>query len=115
MDTRAVIQGLESGIIGSLGIDVYENEGPLFFKDTSAMRSSDRMRYWDQQMGVLLSLPNVLVTPHSAFLTDEALANIASAWRAAGCKALRLTRPRAQTPRWTTSPPFRAASRCSTP
>ena len=84
MDTRAVIDGLESGAIGALGIDVYENEGPLFFRDTSAMRQSDRLRYWDQQMGVLLSMPNVLVTPHSAFLTNEALGNIASAWRRGG-------------------------------
>ena len=87
MDTRAVIEGLESGAIGALGIDVYENEGPLFFRDTSAVRSSDRMCYWDQQMGVLLSMPNVLITPHSAFLTNEALANIASAWRGCSVRA----------------------------
>ncbi len=74
---------------------------PLFFKDFSQLNRQERMRYWDEQMGVrraaqparpshqaltcaaasqvLLSLPNVLITPHSAFLTNEALGNIASA------------------------------------
>ena len=79
LDTRAVIEGLESGVIGGLCIDVYEKEGPLFFRDFSALNRGQRMKNWDEQMGRLLSLPNVLVTPHSAFLTNEALDNIASA------------------------------------
>jgi D-lactate dehydrogenase len=78
VDTRAVIDGLASGAVGALGMDVYEREGRIFFKDFSAMNRSKRMRDWDEQMAVLLSLPNVLITPHSAFLTTEALANIAS-------------------------------------
>jgi D-lactate dehydrogenase len=47
------------------------------------MSRAQRMNGWDEQMGLLLSLPNVLITPHSAFLTTEALDNIASAWPAA--------------------------------
>lgn len=78
IDTRAVIDGLASGAVGALGMDVYEREGRLFFKDFSTMDRTRRMRDWDEQMAVLLSLPNVIVTPHSAFLTSEALANIAA-------------------------------------
>ena len=77
LDTRAMIDGLESGVIGALGIDVYEDEGPLFFKDFSLLSRGKRMQGWDEIMGTLLSLPNVLVSPHIAFLTTEALDNIA--------------------------------------
>lgn len=52
LDTRAVIAGLESGAIGGLCIDVYENEGPLFFRDFSALNRGQRMKNWDEQMGV---------------------------------------------------------------
>ena len=54
LDTRAVIKGLERGAIGGLCIDVYENEGPLFFRDLSARSRGDRMKNWDEQMGVSL-------------------------------------------------------------
>jgi hypothetical protein len=56
MDTRAVIDGLESGAIGGLGMDVYEKEGPLFFRDFSTMNRAERMKGWDEQMGVRLRL-----------------------------------------------------------
>lgn len=89
IDMHAVIDGLTSGTVGALGIDVYEKEGRLFFTDFSSMDRTKRMlRGWDAQMAVLQSLPNVIITPHSAFLTNEALDAIAkttvdniSAWR----------------------------------
>ena len=50
IDTRAAIEGLKSGTIGALGLDVYENEGPLFFRDFSARSRLERMKNWDEQM-----------------------------------------------------------------
>ncbi len=67
LDTRAVIRGLKSGRIGGLGLDVYEEEGPLFFED----RSSEVIQ--DDVFMRLLTFPNVLVTGHQAFFTSEAL------------------------------------------
>lgn len=49
----------------------------MFFKDTSTERLTERLRHWDRKFAELISLPNVLVTPHVAFLTQEALQNIA--------------------------------------
>lgn len=71
VDTRAVIRGLKSGTIGSLGLDVYEEEEALFFEDFS-----DRF-IEDDVFARLLTFPNVLVTGHQAFFTAEALAGIA--------------------------------------
>jgi D-lactate dehydrogenase len=71
IDTRAVLDGLQGGRIGALGLDVYENESGIFFKD----RSQDVPE--DPLLTVLNSLPNVLITGHQAFLTKEALSNIA--------------------------------------
>jgi D-lactate dehydrogenase len=71
VDTRAVIEGLKSGQIGSVALDVYEEEGALFFKD----RSSDILD--DDVFARLLTFPNVVITAHQAFLTNEALAAIA--------------------------------------
>ena len=71
VDTKAVIGGLKSGQIGSLGIDVYEEEGDLFFEDLS-----DRV-IRDDTFSRLLTFPNVFITAHQAFFTEEALANIA--------------------------------------
>lgn len=71
VDTRAVIEGLKRGRIGRLGLDVYEEEGDLFFEDLS-----NRV-IRDDAFSRLLTFPNVLVTGHQGFFTEEALANIA--------------------------------------
>ncbi|MDP3489730.1 MAG: 2-hydroxyacid dehydrogenase [Phenylobacterium sp.] len=71
VDTVAVIAGLKSGAVGSLGLDVYEEEAGLFFEDRSA-RFID-----DDVFARLLTFPNVLVTGHQAFFTREALEAIA--------------------------------------
>jgi D-lactate dehydrogenase len=72
VDTAAVIEGLKSGKIGHLGLDVYEEESDLFFEDLS-----DRV-ITDDVFSRLLTFPNVLVTGHQAFFTEEALASIAA-------------------------------------
>ena len=71
VDTIAVVDGLKSGQIGSLALDVYEEEGALFFED----RSDDILD--DDTFARLLTFPNVLITAHQAFLTHEALTAIA--------------------------------------
>lgn len=76
IDSDALFDGLESDHIGALGLDVYENESKLFFKDFTVFESKERMKNWDRRLKTLLTYPNVIVTPHSAFLTREALLNI---------------------------------------
>lgn len=71
LDTPAMIEGLKSGQIGRLGLDVYEEEGPLFFEDRSQRPLQDDV------FARLLTFPNVLITGHQAFLTEEALTQIA--------------------------------------
>lgn len=71
VDTRAVIDGLKSGKIGWLGLDVYEEEEHLFFQDLSQRVISDDL------FMRLTTFPNVLITGHQAFFTKEALTNIA--------------------------------------
>ncbi|MBU42800.1 MAG: hydroxyacid dehydrogenase [Spirochaetaceae bacterium] len=71
IDTPAVIRGLKQGIVGSLGIDVYEQEDDLFFADHSA----DVLM--DDDIARLLTFPNVLITGHQAFFTENALREIA--------------------------------------
>jgi D-lactate dehydrogenase len=71
IDTSAVIDGLKSGQIGSLALDVYEEEGELFFED----RSEEILD--DDVFARLLTFHNVLITAHQAFLTREALSSIA--------------------------------------
>jgi len=71
IDTAALIRGLKSGAIGSAGLDVYEEESDYFFEDRS-----DRV-ITDDVLARLLTFPNVLITSHQAFLTEEALGNIA--------------------------------------
>ncbi len=70
IDTRAVIKGLKSAHIGSLAIDVYEQEEKFFFKNLS-----DEVIHDDVLMR-LMTFPNVLITGHQAFLTEEALNEI---------------------------------------
>jgi D-lactate dehydrogenase len=72
IDTRAAIEGLKSGALGSLGIDVYEEEGDYFFEDLSHHVIADDV------LARLLTFPNVLVTGHQAFFTQEALEAIAN-------------------------------------
>lgn len=72
IDTNMVIEGLKSKKIGYLGIDVYEQEEHLFFRDLSASIIED------DTIQRLMSFPNVLVTAHQAFFTEEALTQIAS-------------------------------------
>lgn len=72
IDTRAAIDALKTGHIGYLGIDVYEQEEQLFFKDLSANIIQDDV------IQRLMSFPNVLVTAHQAFFTKEALEQIAA-------------------------------------
>jgi len=71
VDTRAVIRALKSGHLGSLGIDVYEEEADLFFRDLSG----EVIR--DDVFARLLTFPNVVVTAHQAFFTEDALTDIA--------------------------------------
>jgi len=71
VNTKDVIQGLTSGKIGYLGLDVYENEKGLFFTDHSAAIPADEL------FAQLLTFKNVLITGHMAFLTTNALASIA--------------------------------------
>ncbi|TFL16116.1 2-hydroxyacid dehydrogenase [Jannaschia formosa] len=72
VDTRALIRGLKSGRIGALALDVYEEEGGLFFEDLS-----DRI-IPDDVFARLLTFPNVLITGHQGFFTREALEGIAA-------------------------------------
>lgn len=71
IDTPAVIDGLKSKKIGHLGLDVYEEEGDLFFED-----NSNRLLQ-DDVFARLLTFPNVVITGHQAFFTREALTAIA--------------------------------------
>lgn len=71
LDTPAAIRALKSGQLGGLAIDVYEEEAALFFED----RSSELIA--DDVFARLMTFPNVLITAHQAFFTEEALAAIA--------------------------------------
>lgn len=72
IDTHALITFLKSKHIGSAGLDVYEEEEGVFFQDFSETILQD------DQLARLLTFPNVLMTSHQAFLTEEALENIAT-------------------------------------
>ena len=65
-----VIEALKSGKVGYLGIDVYEQEGDLFYEDLSNEIIQDDV------LQRLLTFPNVIVTSHQAYFTDTALRNI---------------------------------------
>ena len=71
IDTQSIINGLKSGKVGAAGLDVYEEETSLFFEDFSEEVINDDV------LSTLISMPNVLVTSHQAFLTKEALSAIA--------------------------------------
>jgi D-lactate dehydrogenase len=71
VDTLALIQALKSGHLGGVALDVYEEEEGIFFEDLSGQVLQD------DQLSRLLTFPNVLITSHQAFLTQEALSEIA--------------------------------------
>lgn len=71
IDTRALIQALKSGRLGAVGLDVYEEEADLFFRDLSEEVLQDDI------FARLLTFPNVLITAHQGFFTREAVDNIA--------------------------------------
>lgn len=71
VDTRALVSGLKRGVIGNLGLDVYEEEGDLFFENLSDQPIQDDL------FARLLTFPNVLITGHQAFFTREAMSKIA--------------------------------------
>lgn len=71
IDTKAIIRGLKAGKVGYLGLDVYEEEADIFFEDLSDKCMEDDV------FARLMTFPNVLITGHQAFFTQEAMANIA--------------------------------------
>lgn len=71
IDTIALIQALKDESLGAAGLDVYEEEENIFFKD----HSEDILK--DDVLARLMTFPNVLLTSHQGFLTKEALSNIA--------------------------------------
>jgi D-lactate dehydrogenase len=71
IDTKALIEALKSRRLGGVGLDVYEEEEGVFFEDLSGQILHD------DDLARLLTFPNVLITAHQAFLTEEALAEIA--------------------------------------
>jgi D-lactate dehydrogenase len=72
IDTSAVVKGIKTGQIGYLGIDVYEQEEALFFEDRSDTIIQDDL------FQLLQSFPNVVITAHQAFFTQDALTAIAT-------------------------------------
>lgn len=71
VDAEALLAAIKSRHVGAACLDVYEEEGDLFFEDNSGHILED------DTLARLISMPNVIVTSHQAFLTREALANIA--------------------------------------
>lgn len=71
VDAEALLAGIKSRKVGAACLDVYEEESELFFEDNSGHILEDDI------LARLISMPNVIVTSHQAFLTEEALENIA--------------------------------------
>ena len=71
VDADALLNGIKSRKVGAACLDVYEEESELFFEDNSGHIMED------DTLARLISMPNVIVTSHQAFLTEEALSNIA--------------------------------------
>ena len=71
IDAEALLEGIKERKIGAACLDVYEEEAGVFFNDVSGHILSDDI------LARLLSMPNVIITSHQGFLTDEALSNIA--------------------------------------
>ena len=71
VDAEALLSGIKSRKVGAACLDVYEEESEFFFEDFSGHIVEDDI------LARLISMPNVIVTSHQAFLTEEALSNIA--------------------------------------
>ena len=71
VESEALLDALKNGKIAGAGLDVYEEETEFFFEDRSEMVKRDTL------LSLLVSMPNVVLTSHQAFLTNEALHNIA--------------------------------------
>lgn len=71
VDSEALLEAIKAKKVGGAGLDVYEEEADLFYEDQSASIIQDDV------LALLIAMPNVIVTSHQAFLTDEALHNIA--------------------------------------
>ncbi|MBO4524374.1 2-hydroxyacid dehydrogenase [Ruminococcus sp.] len=71
IDAEALLEGIKARKIGAACLDVYEEEADIFFQDFSGHIIAD------DTLARLISMPNVIVTSHQAFLTEEALNNIA--------------------------------------
>ena len=67
IDTAALIEGLEQGIVSAAALDVIEQEGAIYYKDYKYTVTKNH------EMAILNAMPNVLMTPHTAFFTDEAV------------------------------------------
>ncbi len=72
IDTEGLIDELETGKIGGIGLDVYEDEEEYFLRDLSNEYKRDK------DLSTLLSMPNVVITSHQAFFTKEAINKIAN-------------------------------------
>ena len=71
IDADALLEGIKARKVGAACLDVYEEEAEVFFEDRSGHILND------ERLARLISMPNVIVTSHQAFLTEEALNNIA--------------------------------------
>jgi D-lactate dehydrogenase len=79
VDSRALIDALKGGRVGAAGLDVYEEEEGVFFQNLSGQVLQDDV------LARLLTFHNVVITSHQAFLTYEALTNIAETTLANVC------------------------------
>ena len=71
IDAEALLEGIKARKVGAACLDVYEEEADIFFEDRSGHILNDEL------LARLISMPNVIVTSHQAFLTEDALNNIA--------------------------------------
>lgn len=80
VDTAAIVDALQNQThpLGGFGCDVYERESRLFMEDIGEIEPAARKGLFDPTLALLMSFSNTIVTPHCAFLTNEALAEIAA-------------------------------------
>ena len=70
VDSDALIEGIESGKVGGAALDVLEDEAGLYYRNLSGEVLTNH------QMAILKSFPNVILSPHTAFYTDDAVAEM---------------------------------------